>query len=125
MVDMVREGFRYKQMIVLRTDLNMSLGKLISQACHASLESSEVARIQNGKIWERWRREGAKKVILQITSLENIYELEKKAKRLEVPCRIIEDRGLTEVPPGTVTAIAIGPATTDLINKITGNLKLL
>jgi PTH2 family peptidyl-tRNA hydrolase len=124
-VEMTREGFRYKQTIVLRRDLKMSVGKLIAQACHASVESAEQARIHNRLTWDRWRREGAKKVILQVSSLEDVRALERKARRFEVPYRIIEDRGLTEVPPGTVTAIAIGPAANDLINKITGNLKLL
>ena len=124
-IGMVGNVFRYKQTVVLRTDLNMSVGKLVSQACHASLESSEIARAKNRDIWEKWRREGAKKVILKVDSLEDLLKLEKKAKKLGAPCCLIEDRGLTEIPPSTLTALAIGPASSDIINKITGHLKLL
>lgn len=112
-------------MVVLRTDLNMSVGKLISQACHASLESSEIARKKNKKIWEDWRGNGAKKVILKVISLKDLLQLEKKAKKIGVPYYLVEDRGLTEIPPGTPTAIAIGPALNNTINKITGHLSLL
>ena len=41
------------------------------------------------------------------------------------PCSIIQDAGLTQLEPGTITVVAIGPGRTDDIDKITGNLKLL
>ena len=36
-----------KQVLVIRTDLCMSTGKMISQACHASVEASEITRKKN------------------------------------------------------------------------------
>lgn len=109
----------------MRTDLSMSVGKMISQACHACLESSEIVRVKNYELWNKWRYEGAKKVVLKIDSLEHLHKLKSESKRLGVPCHIIKDRGLTEIPPGTFTALAIGPDSSNVINKITSHLKLL
>lgn len=112
-------------MIILRTDLNMSVGKMISQACHACLESSEISKTENRKNWESWRKEGAKKVILKIESPKALLELGKKAKEFGIPFHLVEDRGLTEIPPGTLTALAIGPAPAEIVDRVTKNLSLL
>ncbi|MBS7637544.1 peptidyl-tRNA hydrolase Pth2 [Candidatus Bathyarchaeota archaeon] len=117
--------FEYKQCIVLRTDLGMSIGKLVSQACHASLEASEQARKKKRRIWKAWMEEGSKKVILKVDSLEELEELAKKAQELGIPNTLIVDRGLTEIPPGTTTALGVGPDRSEKIDLVTGKLKLL
>ena len=114
-----------KQVIVIRRDLNMSIGKLVSQACHASLEASEEARKQSLKVWKRWRVEGAKKVIVKVNSLEELLDLDKKVRKIGLPNTLIIDRGLTQLPPNTPTALGIGPTETNIMDKISGNLKLL
>ena len=119
------EIFTTKQVIAIRKDLHMSVGKMISQACHASLEASEEARKRSLKVWKRWRVEGAKKVVVKVDSLEELLDLEEKARRLGLPNVLIIDRGLTQLPPNTPTALGMGPTEADIIDKISGNLKLL
>lgn len=117
--------FNFKQIIIVRSDLKMSTGKMISQACHASLESSESAKRKNRRDWKIWRKEGAKKVVLKVDTLENLIKLSKKAAKIDIPFYIVKDRGLTEIPPGTITVLAIGPESNDIIDPITNHLKLL
>jgi len=117
--------FEYKMCIVIRTDLNMSTGKMIAQACHAAVDASEKAKQQNHAGWRKWREEGAKKVALQVDSQEELEELAEKADKLDVVYSVIQDRGLTEVPPGSITALGLGPERNDKLDKITGNLPLM
>ena len=103
----------------------MGTGKIVSQACHASLGASEEARKRDSNNWKRWLSEGAKKVIVKVFSLEELLELEQQAKRMRLPNTLVVDRGLTQLPPATPTSLGIGPADDEVIDKITGKLKLL
>lgn len=118
-------ALEYKMCIVLRLDLGMSTGKLIAQASHAAVGASELGKKENHKAWVRWRDEGGKKVALEAESLEEIQELIAKADELDVVRVVIQDAGLTEVPPGTVTALGLGPDRADVIDKVTGSLPLI
>ena len=114
-----------KQVIVIRKDLLMSSGKIIGQACHACLGASEEAKKHNFVIWKKWMSEGAKKIVVKVTSLEELLELERKARKLRLPNILVIDRGLTQVPPNTPTSLGIGPSEDNVIDEITGQLKLL
>jgi PTH2 family peptidyl-tRNA hydrolase len=116
--------FRYKQAILLRSDLNMSPGKAAAQACHASVMASEEARKKRPSWWRSWMDEGQRKIVLKVTSEAALLSKEKEAKEARLPCALISDMGLTELPPGTVTALGIGPAPEKAIDKITGSLPL-
>jgi len=117
--------FEYKMVIVMRTDLDMSLGKMIAQACHAAVSASESTKRIQTKHWRRWRDEGAKKVALEAESLEELEALAMKAEELDIVNELIQDAGHTEVPPGTVTCLGIGPNQAQKIDKVTGKLPLL
>ncbi len=117
--------FTYKMVIVMRTDLKMSVGKMIAQACHAAVSCSEEAKRTQTKHWRRWRDEGAKKVALQADSFEELEELAEKAESLNITYVLIQDAGHTEVAPGTTTCIGIGPHQEQFIDKVTGRLPLL
>ena len=117
--------FTYKMVIVMRTDLDMSLGKTVAQACHAAVACSESAKRTQTKHWRRWRDEGAKKVALEAESFEELEELAVKAEQLDIVYELIQDAGHTEVPPGTTTCIGIGPHQEQFIDKVTGDLPLL
>lgn len=117
--------FQYKQVIVIRTDLKMSRGKIAVQVAHAAVSAAEKARQHCDSWWRAWLSEGQKKVVVKAKTLEELLAFHQKAQRLRLPSEVIQDRGLTEVPPGTVTAVGIGPAPSAEVDRITGNLPLL
>ena len=115
----------YKQVILIRTDLKMSTGKKCAQACHASLSASDLVRVQNKIIWKNWKNAQQKKVILKVKSVEELSSIFSQLQKQKIPCYLIKDAGLTQLSPGTITALGIGPFLSSEIDKITGDLKLL
>jgi len=117
--------FRYKQMIILRADLAMSKGKIAAQAGHAAVSAAEVARKRFSKWWRAWMEEGQCKIAVKVKDERELLELKKQAEKLRLPYALIYDRGLTELPPNTLTCLGIGPAPCELVDEITGKLALL
>ncbi|MEM0192876.1 MAG: peptidyl-tRNA hydrolase Pth2 [Candidatus Korarchaeum sp.] len=116
---------RYKQVIVIRKDLNMSCGKLAVQVAHASLEAAERLRDEYPEVYREWREEGAKKVVLQVGGEEELMEVYKEALKEKLVAVLIRDAGLTELEPGTLTAVGIGPHESERMDRVTGRLPLL
>ncbi len=111
----------YKQAIMVREDLDMSKGKMIAQACHASLKAYRKADKDQLSGWEN---QGEKKVVLSVDGSE-LAERFQQAKSSGIPAALVQDAGKTEVAPGTKTAAAIGPAEKSKIDSVTGDLKLI
>jgi PTH2 family peptidyl-tRNA hydrolase len=112
-----------KQMIVMRTDLQMRRGKEISQACHASLAAT-LANMEHPAVIE-WLAGSFTKIALKIDSEEALLKLVEDAKLAGVITSLIQDEGRT-VFHGvhTYTCAAIGPASDEDLEKLTGHLKL-
>jgi len=103
----------------------MSTGKKCAQACHASVESADLVRVQNKKVWKDWKNSGQKKVVLKVQDMDQLQNIYIKLTKNKIPCFLIKDAGLTQLSPGTTTALGIGPTFAKEIDKITGELKLL
>jgi PTH2 family peptidyl-tRNA hydrolase len=110
-----------KQAIVARADVGMGEGKLAAQVAHASLSAYEDADAKSRKAW---KGDGQKKIVLQANSERELFELADKAEREGLPNAIVRDAGHTQLEPGTVTALAIGPGEENLVDKVTGDLSL-
>ena len=118
-------SFAYKMVIVVRTDIKMSKGKMAAQAGHAAVSASEYARKNRSEWWTPWIMEGQCKIAVKVKSEQEILELERKARNAGLPATLIVDRGLTEIPPNTLTCLGIGPAPANKMDPITGKLSLL
>jgi PTH2 family peptidyl-tRNA hydrolase len=114
--------FRYKQCLVIRNDVKMSCGKRCAQAAHASIGAYNNA---DKSLQKAWLSEGQKKVVLKANDERTLHELKVIAERNGISSSLIQDAGMTEIPPGTITALGLGPARSEDLDKITGNLSLL
>lgn len=114
-----------KQIIVLRKDLRLGKGKLAAHAAHASLAAYRKVVEKYPGIVKEWMAGGEKKVVVGIGSEKELLELFEEVKRRGIPCELIRDAGLTQIAPGTITALGIGPWDEEELDRITGHLKLL
>ncbi len=120
-----QSDFEYKMVIVTRSDLPLSAGKLAAQVSHAAVDCALLTK-KNKSVWfSKWQREGAKKVVVKVDCLDEFFSLKEKAEKLGICTSIISDAGHTEIPEGTQTVLGIGPAPSNLIDQVTGELPLL
>ncbi len=111
-----------KQVIVVRKDLGLSKGKTAAQVAHASLGAYRKA---GRKARRGWQKEGEKKVVVEADGEEDLFEIKRNAENLGIPAYLVKDAGKTEIPRGTTTSLAVGPAQEDKVDKVTGHLSLV
>ncbi|MFT4304360.1 MAG: peptidyl-tRNA hydrolase Pth2 [Candidatus Woesearchaeota archaeon] len=111
-----------KQVILVRTDLNLPKGKLAAQVAHASVSCFNKTGFFKKKIW---LSSGMKKVVLKVDNLDKLRIYEKRAKKNKLTTSLIADAGKTVVESGTITCLGIGPDDESKIDAVTGDLKCL
>ena len=112
-----------KQIIVVRTEIQMGKGKMAAQAWHASLGAYKKIKKTDSKLVSLWESEGEAKIVLR-GNLEEVIDLKKWADAKKLPSYLVSDAGRTQLEPGTITALAIGPCLEEKL-KETEKLKLL
>jgi peptidyl-tRNA hydrolase, PTH2 family len=115
----------YKMVIVVRGDLKISAGKMAAQVAHAAVNCAFAAKKRTPDWFDRWYAEGQRKVVVKVPTLDELYEVKSSAEALKLVTSLITDAGMTEIPPNTVTCLGIGPGPSDIIDKVTGHLKLV
>lgn len=118
----VEPDFKYKQCLIVRNDIMMSCGKKCAQAAHASIGAYEHA---DKNLKKAWLSEGQKKVVLKAADERMLHELKVLAENAGISASLVQDAGMTEIPPGTITALGLGPAKSEDLDRITGTLPLL
>ena len=112
-----------KQVVLVRGDLGMGRGKVAAQAAHASLGAYRKAKKKTPDVVAEWEKGGGKKIVLKAV-LKKIMEFREWADREGVVSYLVKDAGYTQVEPGTVTALGLGPDTEERLRP-TEELKLL
>lgn len=122
-----------KLVLVVRTDLGMTKGKIAAQCSHATLACYKTltrAAQRNpssaeARLLQRWERRGQAKIAVQVKSEAELLDLMGKARSLGITAEVIQDAGRTQIDPGSLTVLGVGPAPKSLVDKVTGGLKLL
>jgi PTH2 family peptidyl-tRNA hydrolase len=122
--------------IVMRKDLGMRKGKMIAQGAHASLKvlldagrpdaRGETFAIALNPALAVWLGGRFTKVCVSVDSEAALDTIVERARAAGVPCALVVDAGHTEfhgVP--TKTCCAVGPAWSEAVDAITGDLPLL
>ena len=114
-----------KLIIGIRKDLDMGKGKIAAQASHAAVNCATWSMKNNKKIYKDWDSGGQKKIVIRLQNIHELYALKAACEELGLFTTIIMDAGKTQVDPGTVTCIGIGPAPEELVDIITAKYPLL
>ncbi|XP_011693772.1 PREDICTED: peptidyl-tRNA hydrolase 2, mitochondrial isoform X2 [Wasmannia auropunctata] len=114
---------RYKLILVIRTDLKMGKGKVAAQCSHAAVAAYKAAR-KYPKILRAWEESGQAKITLKVDSEAALTEIAKEAKAAGLLSNVVHDAGHTQIPAGSKTVCAVGPGPEELIDQVTGHLKL-
>ena len=125
LMEMFSLTLQCKMVILVRTDLNMSVGKVAAQVGHAVLGWYKVAMMECPEKVNQWELISWPKIVLKVDSEEQMDEMREQADQAGIWNFIVQDAGRTEVDPGTKTVLAIGPDLNAKIDPITGSLALL
>ena len=115
---------KYKLVIIVRTDLGLSKGKIAAQVAHAAVNCAMKSKKSSSTNFRNWFDEGQKKVVVKGENESTLRKLQQHAREVGLISSLVTDAGLTEVPSGTVTCLGIGPASDSEIDIITGSCSL-
>jgi PTH2 family peptidyl-tRNA hydrolase len=114
-----------KLVLVVRTDLGMTKGKIAAQCSHATLACYKALKAINSPVLARWERLGQAKVSVQVKSEEELLVLQAQAVSLGLCAKVIHDAGRTQIASGSATVLGVGPGPRSVVDQVTGGLKLL
>ena len=129
----MKENDRIKQTIIIRKDLQLNNGKLIVQACHASiafltdkmkdnLSNPEALWWVLSQVEKEWVYGTFYKICLGVDSEKELIDIGHKAVMLGLSVKYIEENTGFNKP--TLTCLAIGPDYSSKIDTVTKHLKL-
>ena len=128
------DDIEHKLVFVVDASLHMRTGKIAAQCAHASLGSymtlnekaaNNAAPTVSIKSLPKWLNDGQTKVVVSVPSAESLVDIRRAAKRYGLHTHTVHDAGRTQVAAGSATVLAVGPAPAQLVNAVTGQLKLL
>ena len=72
-----------------------------------------------------WLENGARKIVVAAPNLDALKRLFGETQSAGLVGYMVRDAGHTEIPPGTVTVVGIGPGPRDEIDELTSSFSLV
>lgn len=116
---------KVKLVCVVNQGLKMGKGKTAAQVGHASVEAFLKTGVSHPRHVERWLASGQKKICLKVLHDDEFESMIQAADQAGVPTHMVHDAGHTQIPRGSRTVLALGPYDDEVLDRITGDLKLL
>lgn len=110
--------------LIVRNDLKMGKGKVAAQCSHAAVSAYKQVQRRNPELLKQWEYCGQPKVVLKAPDEETLIQLLADAKQLGLTVSLIQDAGRTQIAPGSQTVLGIGPGPADVVDRVSGHLKL-
>jgi PTH2 family peptidyl-tRNA hydrolase len=82
-----------KMVFLIRTDLEMTKGKVAAQCCHAVLAAYVQAQKETPQYLAAWENAGQAKITLKCPNEETLVKLSNKARGLGLVAKYIRDAG--------------------------------
>ena len=114
-----------KMVFVVNHGLKMGKGKIAAQVGHGAVMSVMKAGAKRQTHLEAWLATGQKKICVKGDDADHLTRIEEQAKQHTVLTTRVHDAGHTQIPSGSFTILALGPAMESDLEAITGSLKLL
>lgn len=101
----------------------MRKGKMVAQGAHAAIGALAKAKAED---IQKWEADGCTKICVSVPDELALLQLRLDAWVADLPIYLVQDAGRTEFHgESTYTALAIGPAEAEEIDKLTKALPLL
>ena len=114
-----------KMVFVVNHSLKMGKGKIAAQVGHGAVQSVMKAGAKKPEYLEAWLASGQKKICVKGDDADHLSRIESQAKQNHILTSCVHDAGHTQIPSGSFTILALGPAESEALEPITGTLKLL
>jgi PTH2 family peptidyl-tRNA hydrolase len=121
----LRSSEEYKLVVLVRNDLNMTKGKIAAQTGHAAVNCVLSIKKKDPDTFDEWTSNGQPIIVLKVASEKELFEFKAIADAKGLNNSVVCDAGKTQIEPGTYTCLGIGPADSSVLDKITGELKML
>ncbi|XP_015260196.1 PREDICTED: peptidyl-tRNA hydrolase 2, mitochondrial [Cyprinodon variegatus] len=118
------EGGEFKMVLVVRNDLKMGKGKVAAQCSHAAVSAYKQVQRRSPELLKQWEYCGQPKVVVKAPDEDTLIDLMGRAREAGLAVSLIQDAGRTQIAPGSRTVLGVGPGPADLVDSVTGELKL-